>query len=168
MCHFLNSCSCYWTLLLLLNLSVCIELQKRKVNTCHRTIKNCWLLFGCVKIVEFNFSPHVFLVMYQETRQFWISYVSERNWKRAFRLEFKMAPQHVSHLIHSFHKSSNHEHEVSNTMPFTHFSLFSIIHSPYQSKFHQRHRHIHSLHRLQLRLRKRTQKHRDKVNIEIL
>ena len=64
------------------------------------------LLFECVKIVEFNFNSHVFHVMYQETRflnqdacflnqegrrQFLISFVSERDWNRAHRLEFKMA-----------------------------------------------------------------------------
>ena len=64
------------------------------------------LLFECVKIVEFNFNSHVFLVMYQEIlfvnqdacflnqeerRQFLISSVSERDWKREHRLEFKMA-----------------------------------------------------------------------------
>ena len=52
------------------------------------------LLFECVKIVEFNFNSHVFLVMYQdirflnqdgcflnqeERRQFLISSVSERD-----------------------------------------------------------------------------------------
>ena len=53
------------------------------------------LLFECVKIVEFNFNSHVFLVMYQdvrflnkeERRQFLISSVSERDWKREHRLE---------------------------------------------------------------------------------
>ena len=53
------------------------------------------LLFECVKIVEFNFNSHVFLVMYQdvrflnkkERRQFVISSVSERDWKREHRLE---------------------------------------------------------------------------------
>ena len=50
------------------------------------------LLFECVKIVEFNFNSHVFLVMYQEERrQFLISFVSERDWKREHKLEFKMA-----------------------------------------------------------------------------
>ena len=64
------------------------------------------LLFECVKIVEFNFNSHVFLVMYQEIRfinqdvfflhqeerrQFLISFVSERDWKREHKLEFKMA-----------------------------------------------------------------------------
>ena len=64
------------------------------------------LLYECVKIVEFNFNSHVFHVMYQETRflnqdacflnqegrrQFLISFVSERDWNRAHRLEFKMA-----------------------------------------------------------------------------
>ena len=64
------------------------------------------LLFECVKIVEFNFNSHVFLVMYQEIlfvnqdvfflnqeerRQFLISSVSERDWKREHKLEFKMA-----------------------------------------------------------------------------
>ena len=64
------------------------------------------LLFECVKIVEFNFNSHVFLVVYQdirflnqdacslnqeERRQFLISSVSERDWKREHRLEFKMA-----------------------------------------------------------------------------
>ena len=53
------------------------------------------LLFECVKIVEFNFNSHEFLVMYQdvrflnkeERRQFLISSVSERDWKREHRLE---------------------------------------------------------------------------------
>ena len=53
------------------------------------------LLFECVKIVEFNFNSHEFLVMYQdvrflnkeERRQFVISSVSERDWKREHRLE---------------------------------------------------------------------------------
>ena len=60
------------------------------------------LLFECVKIVEFNFNSHVFLVMYQdirflnkdscflnqeERRQFLISSVSERDWKRKHKLE---------------------------------------------------------------------------------
>ena len=53
------------------------------------------LLFECVRIVEFNFNSHVFLVMYQdvrflnkeERRQFLISSVSERDWKREHRLE---------------------------------------------------------------------------------
>ena len=63
------------------------------------------LLFECVKIVEFNFNSYVFLIMYQEIRflnqvacflnreerQFLISFVSERDGKRAHRLEFKMA-----------------------------------------------------------------------------
>ena len=57
------------------------------------------LLFECVKIVEFNFNFHVFLVMYQEKlfvnqeerRQFLISSVSERDWKKEHKLEFKMA-----------------------------------------------------------------------------
>jgi len=48
------------------------------------------LLFECVKIVEFNFNSHVFLVVYQDIRflnqearrQFLISSVSERDWKR--------------------------------------------------------------------------------------
>ena len=65
------------------------------------------VLFECVKIVEFNFNSYVFLVMYQEIRllkqdscffrsrrettiQFLISSVSERDWKRAHGLEFKM------------------------------------------------------------------------------
>ena len=66
---------------------------------------NITLLFECVKIVEFNFNSHVFHVMYQETRflnqdacflnqegrrQFLISFVSERDWNRAHRLEFKV------------------------------------------------------------------------------
>ena len=57
-------------------------------------------------IVEFNFNSHVFLVMYQEIlfvnqhvsflnqeerRQFLIRFVSERDWKREHKLEFKMA-----------------------------------------------------------------------------
>ena len=53
------------------------------------------LLFECVKIVEFNFNSHEFLVMYQdvrflnkeERRQFVTSSVSERDWKREHRLE---------------------------------------------------------------------------------
>ena len=53
------------------------------------------LLFECVKIVEFNFNSHEFLVMYQdvrflnkeERRQFLISSVSEREWKREHRLD---------------------------------------------------------------------------------
>ena len=53
------------------------------------------LLFKCVKIVEFNFNSHEFLVMYQdvrflnkeERRQFVISSVSDRDWKREHRLE---------------------------------------------------------------------------------
>ena len=64
------------------------------------------LLFECVMFVEFNFTSHVFLVMYQdirflnqdacflnqeERRQFLIISVSERDWKREHRLEFKMA-----------------------------------------------------------------------------
>ena len=64
------------------------------------------LLFECVKFVEFNFTSHVFLVMYQEIlfvnqdvcflnqeerRQFLIISVSERDWKREHKLEFKMA-----------------------------------------------------------------------------
>ena len=64
------------------------------------------LLFECVKIIEFNFNSHVFLVMYQEIlfvnedvcflnqeerRQFLIISVSERDWKREHKLEFKMA-----------------------------------------------------------------------------
>ena len=64
------------------------------------------LLFECVKIVEFNVNSHVFLVMYQdirflnqdacflnqeERRQFLIISVSERDWKREHKLEFKMA-----------------------------------------------------------------------------
>ena len=68
------------------------------------------LLFECVKIAEFNFNSHVFPVMYQdqyqdirflnrdacflnqeERRQFLIISVSERDWKREHRLEFKMA-----------------------------------------------------------------------------
>jgi len=55
---------------------------------------NISLLFECVKIVEFSFNPHVFHVMYQETRflnqdacflnqegrrQLLISFVSERD-----------------------------------------------------------------------------------------
>ena len=55
------------------------------------------LLFECVKIVEFNFNSHVFFVMYQDIRflnqdacflnqearrQFLISSVYERDWKR--------------------------------------------------------------------------------------
>ena len=66
---------------------------------------NINLLFECVKIVEFNFNSHVFHVMYQETRflnqdacflnqegrrQFLISFVSERDWNRAHRLEIKV------------------------------------------------------------------------------
>ena len=64
------------------------------------------LLFEGVKTVEFNFNSHVFLVMYQEIlfvnqdvcflnqeerRQFLIISVSERDWKREHKLEFKMA-----------------------------------------------------------------------------
>ena len=64
------------------------------------------LLFECVKIVEFNFNSHVFLVLYQdirflnqdacflnqeERRQFLISSVSEKDFKREHRLEFKVA-----------------------------------------------------------------------------
>ena len=64
------------------------------------------LLFECVKIIEFNFNSHMFLVMYQdilflnqhacflnqeERRQFLIISVSERDWKREHKLEFKMA-----------------------------------------------------------------------------
>ena len=64
------------------------------------------LLFECVKIIEFNFNSRVFLVMYQEIlfvnqdacslnqeerRQFLIISVSERDWKREHKLEFKMA-----------------------------------------------------------------------------
>ena len=60
------------------------------------------LLFECVKIVEFIFNSHVFLVMYQdirflnkdacflnqeERRQLLISSVSERDWKREHKLE---------------------------------------------------------------------------------
>ena len=64
------------------------------------------LLFECVKIIEFNFNSHMFLVMYQdilflnqhacflnqeERRQFLIISVSERELKREHKLEFKMA-----------------------------------------------------------------------------
>ena len=66
------------------------------------------LLFECVRIVEFNFNSHEFLVMYreleilfvnqdvcflnqEERRQFLIISVSERDWKREHKLEFKMA-----------------------------------------------------------------------------
>ena len=63
---------------------------------------NINLLSESVKIVEFNFNSHVFHVMYQETRflnqdacflnqegrrQFFINFVSERDWNRAHRLE---------------------------------------------------------------------------------
>ena len=64
------------------------------------------LLFECVKVVEFNFSSHLFLVMYQDIRivnqdafffksrrgtTVLIISVSERGWKREHKLEFKMA-----------------------------------------------------------------------------
>ena len=73
------------------------------------------LLFECVKIVEFNFNSHVFLVMYQEKRflnqdvcflnqeerqQFLISFVSERDWRREHRLEFKMASNRFYILLY--------------------------------------------------------------------
>ena len=81
----------------------CIQIHKFtfKIDTI-----NINLLFECVKIVKFNFNSHVFLIMYQKTRflnqgacflnqeerrQFLISSVSERDWKRVHRLEFKMA-----------------------------------------------------------------------------
>ena len=76
------------------------------------------LLFECVKIVEFNFNSHVFLVMYQEIRfvnqdvffflnqeerrQFLISFVSERDWKREHKLEFKMASNRSKSIFRRF------------------------------------------------------------------
>ena len=72
------------------------------------------LAFECLKIVEFNFNSHVFLVMYQEIRflnqdackmqerrQFLMSSVSERDWKRERRLEsFKRWLLIVSYLFY--------------------------------------------------------------------
>ena len=76
------------------------------------------LLFGCVKIVEFNFNSHagischvsrcmfllnqdVCFLNQEERRQILISSVSERDCKREHGLEFKMASNRVYILLHS-------------------------------------------------------------------